>query len=691
MGRFLRAPPSAASSSSDSDTDARREAPKRRTKQATPVPRVLSITLTIGDWLDVLDFVGVWNVAQVLSIPSPNAVEVRYDGWDTKYNEVVPLNSERVAPFHTYTWSVKCWAKYKNWPWWPAVVTVRTPGTAAGRENLRRVKNLYVDFLDNKNFVDRCRLSSWVPPWLLDRGPPRCWINKRDVVPFEDNFGLLRKRTTGADFERSLQRVLKAAAMVKFPTFVRGTLPQQYAASVTVPVKKMKKTTGNTMWLKDFANNRARHDRMYGHEGDAATGDQDGADEVTALLKLQERLARALRDEKKRGLQTPTRSPKAPPPPRSPRVAAPPPLVASPGIPNVIVNNDDLIVVDDDDDDDEDAAAGDDERSVTRRWKRTRRSRSTTPTRTRRKRLVLSSGEEEAKERNEENAADDEDRARVSSPGARGGTVRKNAASAATRATRLDLSSGAEDEDADGEQDDKREERDHGFSPDADASDESDDLDDNAAESTRPRSATRKAARSLKETRIEQAQKELLKQDAKDKKSRTLSPDRCADTMGSSSHEPKKKTTDQDEDSEGSSSDDEDEDRDEVVPRFRRRFCMMRATTRVEAALAAQKKIRALQLEEQDKRLVAALAPNKFAASDPASSESLSEVELPVFGRGGELSHSMLRVADTGVLPLRPSRAGSEDDDDDDDTSSGSPVFSSSTNFSIKSWLQRLT
>lgn len=96
-------PPASASSSSGSDPDssaddARPKAPtRRRTKHATPAPRVLSITLTIGDWLgacersrrlhgtdgridslavesDVLDYVGVWNVAQVLSIPSSNSV-----------------------------------------------------------------------------------------------------------------------------------------------------------------------------------------------------------------------------------------------------------------------------------------------------------------------------------------------------------------------------------------------------------------------------------------------------------------------------------------------------------------------------------------------------------------------------------------------------------------------------------------
>lgn len=37
-------------------------------------------------------------------------------------DEDVEIDSENVAPFHTYTWTVKCWAKYLNWPWWPAVV-----------------------------------------------------------------------------------------------------------------------------------------------------------------------------------------------------------------------------------------------------------------------------------------------------------------------------------------------------------------------------------------------------------------------------------------------------------------------------------------------------------------------------------------------------------------------------------------
>ncbi|KAF4320575.1 hypothetical protein BBO99_00001570 [Phytophthora kernoviae] len=70
----------------------------------------------------VMDADGVWNVARVLSVRSSDEVEVTYDGWDEVYNEVVCMDSDRVAPYHTFTWAVKCWVKYLNWPLWPAVV-----------------------------------------------------------------------------------------------------------------------------------------------------------------------------------------------------------------------------------------------------------------------------------------------------------------------------------------------------------------------------------------------------------------------------------------------------------------------------------------------------------------------------------------------------------------------------------------
>lgn len=63
-----------------------------------------------------------WWLLILKQLVSIIQVKVRYDGWGDEFNEVVSLNSDRVAPYHTYTWSVKVWVRYLNWPYWPAVV-----------------------------------------------------------------------------------------------------------------------------------------------------------------------------------------------------------------------------------------------------------------------------------------------------------------------------------------------------------------------------------------------------------------------------------------------------------------------------------------------------------------------------------------------------------------------------------------
>ncbi|RLN87915.1 hypothetical protein BBJ28_00020599 [Nothophytophthora sp. Chile5] len=122
----------------------------KRVRKAAP-------RLVEGDWLDVMDSDGIWNVAQVLRLPTADAVEVKFDGWGDEYNEELPRSSSRIAPFHTFTWAVKCWAKHTSWPWWPALVTIRTPGSDVGALNLRLEERLLVDFLDQRDFTQRCR------------------------------------------------------------------------------------------------------------------------------------------------------------------------------------------------------------------------------------------------------------------------------------------------------------------------------------------------------------------------------------------------------------------------------------------------------------------------------------------------------------------------------------------------------
>ncbi|TMW63568.1 hypothetical protein Poli38472_002509 [Pythium oligandrum] len=246
------------------------------------------LNLGVGDWIDVMDAEGTWNVAQVLSIPSPKEIEVQYDGWPKEFNEIVQLNSDRVAPYHTYTWSVKCWAKYKNWPWWPAIVTIRAPGTEEGIQYLRSEKRLFVDFLDRKLLNSRCR----------------CWVEKSKITPFEDHYGDRRKRTTGSDFESSLALALKSSATEKFPKFVKGTLPTQFRNAVADPVKTMKKAMGMAMWANSFSNNRMRHARVYSYTANGDDGDSEDDDNIEISLFEEEEERTTPRPKAKPKLKT---------------------------------------------------------------------------------------------------------------------------------------------------------------------------------------------------------------------------------------------------------------------------------------------------------------------------------------------------------------------------------------------------
>ncbi|KAF4046511.1 hypothetical protein GN244_ATG00900 [Phytophthora infestans] len=232
-----------------------------------------SVVLTKGDWLDVMDQDGVWNVARVLSVPSSEEVEVMYDGWPEEYDEVVRVDSDRVAPYHTFTWAVKCWVKYLNWPLWPSVITIRTPGTIAGIKNLTLENRLYVDFLEDATFANR----------------DRCWQKRRQVQLFDGNFDKNRKETNGAQFELALGSVLQSDATAKMPTFAKGTLPLQYENTTTESVEKMRKLMGSRLWYRNFNNNRERHLKTHKYETMGDEEDEYSSDEAAPVPNLKVR------------------------------------------------------------------------------------------------------------------------------------------------------------------------------------------------------------------------------------------------------------------------------------------------------------------------------------------------------------------------------------------------------------------
>ncbi|CAH0489616.1 unnamed protein product [Peronospora farinosa] len=203
-----------------------------------------------GDWIDALDADGVWNVARVLSVPSPDQVEITYDGWPSDYDEVVSITSHRVAPYNTFTWTVKCWVKYLNWPLWPSVVTIRSPGTTVGITNLAAENRLFVDFLDHPSLAKR----------------DRCWQKKAHVRPFEENFDRKRTGSTGESFERALGWVLQSDASLKMPKFAGGTLPREFKHCPAKSVEAIRRDMGDKLWLKNLTHSKKHHQMNYVYE-----------------------------------------------------------------------------------------------------------------------------------------------------------------------------------------------------------------------------------------------------------------------------------------------------------------------------------------------------------------------------------------------------------------------------------------
>jgi hypothetical protein len=209
----------------------------------------------------------------------------------------------------------------------------------------------------------------------------RCWNPKRNVRAFDKDFDENRKHTNGDLFENSLQLMLQSNATKKMPRFVKGTLPSQYATSVTEPVSEIRRTMGEDLWLRNFANNRERHFLTHVYE-DVGRESRDGSEEESlneggednqasvSDTHTEEPLEIAYKSDDDSGddavsKRKPTKkkrrarilSPKVEPQDTKPKIERHPVLPTAAGklFPSsVIVTKDEIIVLDDDDDDDSD-------------------------------------------------------------------------------------------------------------------------------------------------------------------------------------------------------------------------------------------------------------------------------------------------------------------------------------------------
>lgn len=208
----------------------------------------------------------------------------------------------------------------------------------------------------------------------------RCWNPKRNVRAFDKDFDENRKHTNGDLFENSLQLMLQSNATKKMPRFVKGTLPVQYAACVTEPVSETRRTMGEDLWLRNFANNRERHFLTHVYEDigreprdaleEDSSSESDGEGETPASgPHAEEPLEIAYKSDDDSGedvvpKKKPAKkkreprilSPKVEPRETKPKIEEHPMSPTAPGrlFPSVLVMKDEIIVVDDEDDDDSD-------------------------------------------------------------------------------------------------------------------------------------------------------------------------------------------------------------------------------------------------------------------------------------------------------------------------------------------------
>jgi len=58
--------------------------------------------LIVGQWVDVKDTIDQWLEAQVIDIKD-NRVYIHYNGWGTRWDEWIDMDSDRIMPFRYYT------------------------------------------------------------------------------------------------------------------------------------------------------------------------------------------------------------------------------------------------------------------------------------------------------------------------------------------------------------------------------------------------------------------------------------------------------------------------------------------------------------------------------------------------------------------------------------------------------------
>ena len=87
-----------------------------------------------------------WCIAEILEVLENGSYKVKYEGWDSSYDEIVTF--DRMAPLGTGVYKYKAWVKLnKNDGFWPCVLSARytkTEGDKDPEDFFKNEKRMYI-------------------------------------------------------------------------------------------------------------------------------------------------------------------------------------------------------------------------------------------------------------------------------------------------------------------------------------------------------------------------------------------------------------------------------------------------------------------------------------------------------------------------------------------------------------------
>ena len=228
----------------------------------------------VGQRVEISDPDQIWSSATICTIKrltSSTLVSVRYDGWDTDWNEELRTITKRLAPIYTHTGRVKCLVqlpfkrkskskkggkkgKVDNYSLWPCVLNVRMPTDKRGEAHLSTEKNVFVepyrpdllpvylkrDWKNGGMWLDTSRIFTW--EYIGNDKPRHADALNTAMKTIED------EKQGFAEFPNNFQQ---SYAMARDDPTVPGMLNEYPFEKGSLLVKKLRIFKSNGRWSKN--------------------------------------------------------------------------------------------------------------------------------------------------------------------------------------------------------------------------------------------------------------------------------------------------------------------------------------------------------------------------------------------------------------------------------------------------------